>query len=224
MSDSEVKIESPSGSDDEGAPIDLPNVKPASIDIREHRSGVSYIRPPTVFLDNPSTNQTVSMATAAPTATTPSVSTANMSTLAPMPTQAAIKILPTRASVAPFTGEDDNYPAQKFIERCEDIMKGADCVLPGDKISFIRSNLELGSLASQSMDASAFTEPHACQDYDTFRANFLETFGGYSKRQFVNPRMVTWGDFLPSEFGDYAIHPQGMVGMGWLSQYLHGLV
>ena len=115
MSDSEVKIESPSGSDDEGTPIDLPNVKPASIDIREHRSGVSYIRPPTVFLDNPSTNQTVSMATAAPTATTPSVSTANMSTPAPMPTQAAIKILPTRASVAPFTGEDDNYPAQKFI-------------------------------------------------------------------------------------------------------------
>jgi len=96
-----------------------------------------------------------------------------------------IKLLPTSASIREFSGTEPGFSAREYINLCEDVM-GNSCVTePGDKISFVRSRLQPGSRASNLMQASSFTKPLENKDYQSFRTNFLETFGDNAQQNLV---------------------------------------
>jgi len=96
-----------------------------------------------------------------------------------------IKLLPTSASIREFSGTEPGFSAREYINLCEDVM-GNSCVTePGDKISFVRSRLQPGSRASNLMQASSFTKPLENKDYQSFRNNFLETFGDNAQQNLV---------------------------------------
>ncbi len=64
---------------------------------------------------------------------------ANISTIATL-----IKILPTTASVRSYSGAETDYSAREFIGQCEAVMQNASVIEPGNKITFVKSNLQPG--------------------------------------------------------------------------------
>ena len=67
-------------------------------------------------------------------------------------------------------------PAQ-FLQLCEDVLSNSQIHSGADKISFVRSHLVPGSLASDLMTATAFNPTVLNYDYDKFKVNFLQIFG-----------------------------------------------
>ncbi len=96
-----------------------------------------------------------------------------------------IKILPTTASVRPFSGADTDYSAREFIGQCEAVMRNASVTEPGDKIAFVKSNLQLGSMACKLMQSSMFWVLMENNDYITFVARFYATFDDMGETNIV---------------------------------------
>ncbi len=109
--------------------------------------------PTTAFTTVPTTALTTVPTTALTTVTTNSLTSVPVphSTMAP-----PIKILPTTASVRPFSGADLDYSAREFIGQCEAVMRNASVTEPGDKIAFVKSNLQPGSMACKLIQSSMF--------------------------------------------------------------------
>ena len=150
-------------------------------DTRRLRSGSAHLRVP------PSTVTNTQSVTHLPSMSQPNTS-GGSGTTSPPPTTASsnpIKCLPVVAGVRNFSGNDLDHSAYDYIEQCEDVMRHSYVTADADKISFLRSHLQVGSPAAHAMRASAFTDPTERQDYDEFRTNFLETFGDDRKHGLV---------------------------------------
>lgn len=62
------------------------------------------------------------------------------------------------------------------MQQCEDSICNSNITSGVDKISFVRSQLQPGSIAADLMSASAFNPKTLNYDYNAFRANFLQAF------------------------------------------------
>ncbi|RUM27773.1 MAG: hypothetical protein DSY32_05095 [Aquifex sp.] len=146
--------------------LDSYNLPKEEENLRVLRSGNTYPTPPAFTKVNPvannNNNPTNSMSSSTP-----------------------IKILPTSASVRQFSGTESDYSAQEFITLCEDVIQGSNVVTDQDKIAFIRSRLVTGSRAAGIMRGSAFSAKHTKNNYETFKSNFLQVFGGGSQNTLV---------------------------------------
>ena len=139
-------------------------------DLRELRSGTRHRRLPK------ETSITNTMSTTPPnTANAPAGAGAGPQLSQGVP-QIPLKVLSTTIDVPSFSGVATGQTARKFIVRCENVMTHSLITAPEDKISFVLSKLEMGSLAHNMMDSSVFLEPIEEKDYDAFRLRFLETF------------------------------------------------
>ena len=150
-------------------------------DTRRLRSGSAHLRvPPSTVTNTQSVTHLPSMSqtnSSGGSGSTPPFST--------MPSSNPIKCLPVVAGVRNFSGNDPDHSAYDYIEQCEDVMRHSYVTADADKISFLRSHLQVASPAAHAMRASAFTDPTERQDYDEFRTNFLETFGDDRKHGLV---------------------------------------
>ena len=107
------------------------------------------------------------------TTTTTSTSAASAPFMSP-----TIKLLKHDTTIPKFSGEaDDKYSPAQFLQLCEDVLSNSQIHSGADKICFIRSNLVPGSLACDLMSATAFDPKVLNNDYDQFKANFLQIFG-----------------------------------------------
>ena len=75
------------------------------------------------------------------------------------PSSNTIKCLPVVAGVRKFSGNEPDHTAYDYIEQCEDVMRHSYVTADADKISFLRSHLQIASPAAHAMRASAFTDP-----------------------------------------------------------------
>ena len=107
------------------------------------------------------------------TTTTASTTAATPTTMSP-PT---IKLLHQNPTITPFDGEDiTSYSPVQFLQMCDDVIINSHIQSGGDKISFVRSHLVPGSLASELMSAVAFDPQLLNYDYEQFKINFLKIF------------------------------------------------
>ncbi len=158
--------------------------------IRVLRSGSSHhrleikqesINPPPPHPPPTSTNPaTATLTTTAVTTTQMTQPSPSISTMA-----TPIKILPTTASVRPYSGAESDYSAREFIGQCEAVMRNASVTEPGDKIAFVKCNLQPGSMACKLMQSSMFWVPMENNDYKTPVARFYATFDGMGETNIV---------------------------------------
>ena len=114
------------------------------------------------------------MATTTASTTTTTATTATAASMSP-PT---IKLLHQNPTITPFDGEDiTSYSPVQFLQMCDDVIINSHIQSGGDKISFVRSHLVPGSLASDLMSAAAFEPQLLNYDYEQFKINFLKIFG-----------------------------------------------
>ncbi|MPC86176.1 hypothetical protein E2C01_080992 [Portunus trituberculatus] len=90
----------------------------------------------------------------------------------------AIKLLQHDSFIQKFSGEDtDTYSPAQILQLSEDVLSNSQIHSGADKISFVRSHLVPGSLASDLMTAIAFDPKVLNYDYNQFKVNFLQIFG-----------------------------------------------
>ena len=115
------------------------------------------------------------------TATTTTTTTTTPATVSPLSTTLytpTFKLLHHDPSIQKFGGEDiSQYTPLQFLQSCEDSMCNSNIHTGVDKISFVRSQLQPGSIAADLMSASDFNPKTLNYDYESFRRNFLQAFG-----------------------------------------------
>ena len=150
-------------------------------DTRRLRSGSAHLRvPPSSVTNTQLVSHFPSMSPTNPSGGTGSPPPPNTT-----PSSNTIKCLPVVAGVRKFSGNEPDHTAYDYVEQCEDVMRHSFVTADVDKISFLRSHLQVASPAAHAMRASAFTDPTERQDYAEFRTNFLETFGDDRKHGLV---------------------------------------
>ena len=118
---------------------------------------------------------TTTTVTPTTTANVPSVTPTVFHTPVLSPT---FKLLHHDPSIQKFSGEDISlYSPLQFLQQCEDSIRNSNVTSGVDKISFVRSQLQPGSIAADLMSASAFNPKLLNYDYSAFRSNFLQAFG-----------------------------------------------
>lgn len=132
-------------------------------------------------LNFPGFTSTTVVTTCTTTTTTPTTAISNLfmsNMAAPSFSTPTLKLLHQAPTIPHFDGENLlQYSALQYITLCEDTMANSCITSDADKISFIRSYLTPGSLASDLMSATAFDPKALNYDYTQFRSNFLKAFG-----------------------------------------------
>ena len=124
------------------------------------------------------TNTTTTTTTTTTAATAATTTTITAPPVFSSPMSPAIKLLQHDTPIPKFSGEEsDTYTPAQFLQLCEDVLHNSQIHSGADKISFIRSHLVPGSLASELMSATAFDSKILNFDYDKFKLNFLQIFG-----------------------------------------------
>ena len=149
---------------------------------------------PQASQSTPTTNTVTSMTTAT-TAATMTTTTTTMTTTSTVSTPTVtstttpsilhnpvhtttFKLLSHDPSIQKFGGDDvSQYSPLQFLQLCEDNMRNSNITSGSDKIAFVRSQLQPGSIAANLMSASAFNPKALNFDYQVFRSNFLQAFG-----------------------------------------------
>ena len=142
------------------------------------RSGKLYVNTKMVTTTTTTTVTTTTVTTTTTTITTITTTTPSVTTPISSLNSPAIKLLQHDTTIPKFSGEGiDSYTPSQFLQLCEDVISNSQINSGADKISFVRSHLVPGSLASELMSATAF-DPKVLQfDYDKFKVNFLQIFG-----------------------------------------------
>ena len=140
------------------------------------------------------------------TTTTATPTTANITPMSSTVFQSPVltptfKLLHHDPSIQKFSGEDISvYSPLQFLQQCEDSIRNSNITSGVDMISFVRSQLQPGSIASDLMSASAFNPRLLNYDYNAFRSNFLQAFGTPAQ-----PDSLQWvfdgSDSLTTNFG-----------------------
>ena len=144
------------------------------------------------------TTVTTTTTTTTPSTTVPSVSSTAFQNPVLTPT---FKLLHHDPSIQKFSGDDISlYSPLQFLQQCEDSIRNSNITSGVDKISFVRSQLQPGSIAADLMSASAFNPKLLNYDYSAFRSNFLQAFGTPQQ-----PDSLQWvfdgADSLTTNFG-----------------------
>lgn len=157
------------------------------------RSGLSYPTPsvavPVSLVTCKPINTLPVTTMANPTVTTSTATTPTSSISQPqtsMSTQASsqhgavfpstVRVLPTAASIKPFSGNDADYTASQYLIICEDVMRNSDIYRPGDMIAFVRSRVQPGTRAMTLLQGMALSPREIGDNYDKFKQNFLKVF------------------------------------------------
>ncbi len=91
---------------------------------------------------------------------------------------AAIRVIPTNASICQFGGMETDFSARQFLDLCESAIVNSSITEDHDKITFIRSCLPPGSRALNLMQSSAFAAGDIGVNYVVFKRNFIKKFWG----------------------------------------------